>query len=153
MPGWTRCCSTCAAKDLDSIRLPLDIRATAFQRRVWAYLQSIPFGATRSYSQVAKGIGRPSACSRRCAGLRDESGSGRDPVPSGGSARTAAWAAIDGASSARRLLLEMENAAVRRSLLGSSATTVINIIPHGAVRDVMTVSQRLELGYIQQNGV
>ncbi len=47
-------------KDLDGT-LPLDIRATAFQRRVWAYLQKIPFGATRSYSQVAQGIGRPSA--------------------------------------------------------------------------------------------
>src|SRR5258706_3244736 len=42
--------------------LPLDIRATAFQRRVWTYLQSIPFGATKSYSQVAKGIGQPRAC-------------------------------------------------------------------------------------------
>ena len=50
--------------------LPLDIRATAFQRRVWAYLQSIPFGATRSYSQVAKAIGRPTASravARACA--------------------------------------------------------------------------------------
>jgi AraC family transcriptional regulator, regulatory protein of adaptative response / methylated-DNA-[protein]-cysteine methyltransferase len=56
-------------KKLDS-SLPLDIRATAFQRRVWAYLQSIPFGATRSYSEVAKAIGRPSACravARACA--------------------------------------------------------------------------------------
>jgi AraC family transcriptional regulator, regulatory protein of adaptative response / methylated-DNA-[protein]-cysteine methyltransferase len=53
-----------------SLSLPLDIRATAFQRRVWTYLQSIPFGATRSYSQVAKGIGRPSAVravARACA--------------------------------------------------------------------------------------
>ena len=41
--------------------LPLDIRATAFQRRVWTYLQSIPFGATRSYGQVAKAIGQRSA--------------------------------------------------------------------------------------------
>jgi AraC family transcriptional regulator of adaptative response/methylated-DNA-[protein]-cysteine methyltransferase len=50
--------------------LPLDIRATAFQRRVWTYLQSIPFGATRSYSQVAKAIGQPSAhraVARACA--------------------------------------------------------------------------------------
>src|SRR5579863_9674832 len=50
--------------------LPLDIRATAFQRRVWTYLQSIPFGATRSYSQVANAIGQPSACravARACA--------------------------------------------------------------------------------------
>ncbi len=56
-------------KDLDS-SLPLDIRSTAFQRRVWTYLQSIPFGATRSYGQVAKAIGQPSATravARACA--------------------------------------------------------------------------------------
>lgn len=50
--------------------LPLDIRATAFQRRVWMYLQSIAFGETRSYSQVAKAIRRPSAVravARACA--------------------------------------------------------------------------------------
>jgi len=50
--------------------LPLDIQATAFQRRVWAYLQSIPFGDTRSYGQVAKAIGQPSASravARACA--------------------------------------------------------------------------------------
>jgi len=60
-----------SGKDLDSFpSLPLDIRATAFQRRVWTYLQSIPFGATRSYSQVAKAIGRPRAVravARACA--------------------------------------------------------------------------------------
>jgi AraC family transcriptional regulator of adaptative response/methylated-DNA-[protein]-cysteine methyltransferase len=50
--------------------LPLDIRATAFQRRVWAHLQLIPFGATESYSQVAKAIGQPRATravARACA--------------------------------------------------------------------------------------
>jgi AraC family transcriptional regulator of adaptative response/methylated-DNA-[protein]-cysteine methyltransferase len=50
--------------------LPLDIRATAFQRRVWTYLQSIPFGSTRSYQQVAKAIGQPAAAravARACA--------------------------------------------------------------------------------------
>jgi len=50
--------------------LPLDIRATAFQRRVWRYLQSIPFGATRSYSEVAKAIRHPRATravARACA--------------------------------------------------------------------------------------
>jgi AraC family transcriptional regulator, regulatory protein of adaptative response / methylated-DNA-[protein]-cysteine methyltransferase len=57
------------SKDLDS-SLPLDIRATAFQRRVWTYLQSIPFGSTRSYSEVAKAIGKPTAAravARACA--------------------------------------------------------------------------------------
>jgi AraC family transcriptional regulator of adaptative response/methylated-DNA-[protein]-cysteine methyltransferase len=50
--------------------LPLDIRATAFQRRVWTYLQSIPFGSTKSYSEVAEAIGQPSAhraVARACA--------------------------------------------------------------------------------------
>jgi len=50
--------------------LPLDIRATVFQRRVWTYLQSIPFGATRSYGDVAKAIGQPRASravARACA--------------------------------------------------------------------------------------
>lgn len=53
-----------------SATLPLDIRATAFQRRVWAYLQAIGFGETRSYAEVAKGIRRPSAVravARACA--------------------------------------------------------------------------------------
>jgi AraC family transcriptional regulator of adaptative response/methylated-DNA-[protein]-cysteine methyltransferase len=44
--------------DLD---LPLDIRATAFQRRVWQELQKIPFGQTRSYAEVARRIGKPTA--------------------------------------------------------------------------------------------
>ena len=56
-------------KNLNS-SLPLDIRATAFQRRVWAYLQSIPFGETKSYADVAKAIGKPRAVravARACA--------------------------------------------------------------------------------------
>lgn len=43
------------------MNLPVDVRATAFQLRVWKYLQSIPAGEKRSYSQVAAAIGRPSA--------------------------------------------------------------------------------------------
>jgi AraC family transcriptional regulator of adaptative response/methylated-DNA-[protein]-cysteine methyltransferase len=61
--------SKMAGKELNAA-LPLDIRATAFQRRVWTYLQSIPFGTTRSYGQVAKAIGRPTASravARACA--------------------------------------------------------------------------------------
>lgn len=45
-------------RDLD---LPLDVGATAFQMRVWKYLQSIPYGHVQSYGEVAAGIGRPSA--------------------------------------------------------------------------------------------
>src|SRR5260370_3381823 len=41
--------------------LPLDVQATAFQRRVWEELRSIPYGSTRSYSQVARSLGEPKA--------------------------------------------------------------------------------------------
>jgi len=41
--------------------LPLDIRGTAFQRRIWAALREIPAGATISYSELARRIGAPTA--------------------------------------------------------------------------------------------
>jgi AraC family transcriptional regulator of adaptative response/methylated-DNA-[protein]-cysteine methyltransferase len=50
--------------------LPLDIRATAFQRKVWEALQRIPRGETRTYSGLAKQIGMPTAAravARACA--------------------------------------------------------------------------------------
>ena len=50
--------------------LPLDVQGTAFQWKVWRYLQSIPYGETRSYSAVASAIGAPSsvrAVARACA--------------------------------------------------------------------------------------
>jgi AraC family transcriptional regulator of adaptative response/methylated-DNA-[protein]-cysteine methyltransferase len=51
-------------------RLPIDVRATAFQRIVWRELQRIPRGETRSYADIAKRIGRPTAAravARACA--------------------------------------------------------------------------------------
>src|SRR5947209_3927494 len=59
-----------SGQKLSSSSLPLDIQATAFQRRVWSYLQSIGFGETRSYAEVAKAIRHPSAVravARACA--------------------------------------------------------------------------------------
>ena len=50
--------------------LPLDVRATAFQIKVWQQLQQIPIGETRSYSQIAAAIGQPNASravARACA--------------------------------------------------------------------------------------
>jgi AraC family transcriptional regulator, regulatory protein of adaptative response / methylated-DNA-[protein]-cysteine methyltransferase len=52
------------------LNLPLDVQATAFQRQVWEALRAIPYGSTRSYSQVAEAIGRPNAVravARACA--------------------------------------------------------------------------------------
>jgi len=50
-----------AAGERPPVNLPLDIQGTAFQRRVWAHLQGIPFGRTRSYAAVAQAIGQPTA--------------------------------------------------------------------------------------------
>ncbi len=50
--------------------LPLDVRATAFQMRVWSELRKIPFGETRSYGKIAESIGRRKsvrAVARACA--------------------------------------------------------------------------------------
>ncbi len=41
------------------LNLPLDVRGTAFQRRVWQALQDIPVGQTASYSEIAHSIGAP----------------------------------------------------------------------------------------------
>ena len=50
--------------------LPVDVQATAFQRRVWEELRNIPYGNTRTYSQIARAIGQPKAnraVARACA--------------------------------------------------------------------------------------
>jgi AraC family transcriptional regulator, regulatory protein of adaptative response / methylated-DNA-[protein]-cysteine methyltransferase len=50
--------------------LPVHVRATSFQMKVWKYLQSIPAGKVESYQEVAQGIGQPRAAravARACA--------------------------------------------------------------------------------------
>lgn len=54
--------------------LPLDLRGTLFQRRVWDALQKIPPGSTRSYAEVAAGLGAPRAVRAVGAAI------GRNPV-------------------------------------------------------------------------
>lgn len=49
------------AGELRQFDLPLDLRGTPFQMRVWAALLAIPYGETRSYSQLARQIGAPRA--------------------------------------------------------------------------------------------
>jgi AraC family transcriptional regulator of adaptative response/methylated-DNA-[protein]-cysteine methyltransferase len=49
------------AGDADLRRVPLDVRGTAFQQRVWSALRAIPRGETRSYAEVAAAIGQPRA--------------------------------------------------------------------------------------------
>jgi len=53
-----------------SLDLPLDVQATAFQRRVWEELRRIPYGSTCSYGDIARRLGQPTAAravARACA--------------------------------------------------------------------------------------
>ena len=52
------------------LELPIDVRATAFQRKVWEELRRIPYGETRTYKEVAEALGQPRAVravARACA--------------------------------------------------------------------------------------
>jgi len=68
--SWTRSILRHLNGHQPRLDFPLDVRATAFQSRVWSALRSIPYGQTRSYKQIAHTIGRPKAIravARACA--------------------------------------------------------------------------------------
>jgi methylated-DNA-[protein]-cysteine S-methyltransferase len=62
------------AGELTTFDVELVLAGTQFQRRVWAALQTIPYGETRSYGEIAAQIGAPSAS--RAVGLAN----GRNPI-------------------------------------------------------------------------
>jgi AraC family transcriptional regulator of adaptative response/methylated-DNA-[protein]-cysteine methyltransferase len=67
---WTRAILAHLAGREPRLDLPLDVQATAFQWQVWQALASIPYGETRTYSEVAAAIGNPRAVravARACA--------------------------------------------------------------------------------------
>lgn len=69
-PGWLKEILSRVEGHPPSVALPLDVQATAFQRRVWQELQKIPRGVTRTYTQVARALGKPRsvrAVARACA--------------------------------------------------------------------------------------
>jgi O-6-methylguanine DNA methyltransferase len=88
--------------------LPLDLRGTEFQRRVWATVAGIPYGQTRTYADIARAIGKPKAV--RAVGAAN----GANPLPlvvpchrvlgSDGS-----LTGYGGGLDVKRQLLEMEN--------------------------------------------
>lgn len=90
--------------------LTLSPQGTCFQRQVWNALSAIPFGQTRSYAEIARSIGRPSAS--RAVGAAN----GRNPLPIvvpchrviGANGSLTGFA---GGLEAKRLLLRLENAA------------------------------------------
>jgi AraC family transcriptional regulator of adaptative response/methylated-DNA-[protein]-cysteine methyltransferase len=58
---WTERIAGSLAGAVDLSSIPLDLRATTFQRRVWEALRAVPRGETRSYGELAAEIGRPTA--------------------------------------------------------------------------------------------
>jgi AraC family transcriptional regulator, regulatory protein of adaptative response / methylated-DNA-[protein]-cysteine methyltransferase len=60
--GWIEAIRRHLAGEQPGLDLPTDIRATAFQMRVWSYLQTIPYGKVLSYAEVAQAV-----CSRKAA--------------------------------------------------------------------------------------
>ncbi len=67
---WTRAIVRHLAGAQPRLDLPIDVRATAFERRVWEELRKIPYGTTRSYAEIARAIGKPRATravARACA--------------------------------------------------------------------------------------
>jgi len=68
--AWARAVVARLRRGAEGGEIPLDIRGTAFQRRVWEELRRIPYGTTRTYTEVARAIGRPTAIramARACA--------------------------------------------------------------------------------------
>ena len=61
--------------------IPVDVRGTAFQERVWQELRKIPPGETRSYAEIAAAAGNPQGGARGRLGQRREPRAGADPVP------------------------------------------------------------------------
>jgi methylated-DNA-[protein]-cysteine S-methyltransferase len=62
------------AGELTEFDLPLALRGTAFQERVWAALRELPYGVTTTYGELAAGLGSPAAS--RAVGLAN----GRNPI-------------------------------------------------------------------------
>ncbi|MGI5324546.1 methylated-DNA--[protein]-cysteine S-methyltransferase [Actinomadura nitritigenes] len=62
------------AGELTEFDLPLNLRGTPFQGRVWSALQEIPYGETTTYGELAVELGKPSAS--RAVGLAN----GKNPV-------------------------------------------------------------------------
>ena len=89
----------CIAAPGETPDLPLDIRGTAFQARVWRALQKIPLGQTATYSEIAAAVGRPKAV-RAVAGPAPPTRWPCSCRAIGSSARTAISAVIAGGSRA-----------------------------------------------------
>jgi len=111
-----------AYMDGAALMLPLDIRATPFQAAVWRELCAIPLGAVRSYGDIARRIGRPSAA--RAVGHANGSNPAAIIIPchraigSGGALTGYRWG-LD----CKRRLLDYEMELARQTPLAGTASS------------------------------
>lgn len=112
-----------AYMDGAALKLPLDLRATPFQAIVWRELCAIPFGATRSYGEIARRIDRANAS--RAVGLANGSNPIAVVIPchrvigSGGALTGYRW----GIEYKRRLLAHEMEVARRLSRTAAESST------------------------------
>lgn len=114
------------AGTLTRFDLPLDFRGTDFQKSVWLALLTIPFGETRSYGEIARQIGRPSAS--RAVGAAN----GRNPISIIAPCHrvvgsNGALTGFAGGLAAKALLLDLEGHGARAAepMLACCATPII----------------------------
>ena len=132
--------------------LPLDIRGSAFEQRVWRALRAIPAGSTASYSEIAAAIGAPTSRAPLRARARPTRSQSRSRATAW-CAATAPWRAIGGASSASARCstpsaptAHAQNFRIRR--LEKDPCRRVNIEPHsitlprGSIMLSSTVSRR-----------
>lgn len=97
------------AKGRRAFDLPLAPKGTAFQMRVWQALQSIPYGETRNYQQVAGMAGSPKAC--RAAGMANHNNPLSILIPCHRViGKDGGLTGYGGGLEAKRFLLELEGA-------------------------------------------
>ena len=93
---------------------PIHLTGTPFQLAVWAALRAIPFGQTRTYGEIAAGVGRPKAA--RAVGMANH----RNPIAilipcHRVVGRSGSLVGYAGGLDIKRALLELEGAAQRRA--------------------------------------
>ena len=143
--------------------LPLDVRGTAFQQRVWQALQEIPVGINGQLHGDRRPDRRTQIGESGCPGMRSQSPGGSDPVSSGGAQR---WRTLGvplgnreeaGLAGARSRSLRREQTMLDQRQLGSHGLTVSSLglgcmgmsqsygVPDDA-ESVATIHRALELG-------
>ena len=126
------------------LNLPLDMRGTAFQRRVWHALREIPVGSTASYTQIANRIGSPNAVRAVAQACASNSIAPRYSVPSRGAQRRYALRLPMGRGSKTRIARPRGRTVIDAVSSGSSVACAHGIRERVAVLDWQSIATSLD---------